>query len=125
MEKYYGSKKVESVEWNVATLEWWEIVNLTDRQLEYVFTTEALSDTEFRGLCLSKVTSDMFDVMDAHNIKKDDFQAMLTTLTGSYNFNFQKAVAKQFGTFNPELPIESCVGNIRMSDISNILKQDI
>lgn len=93
--------------------------------MEYVLTNELLTDTELRGLMISRMVSDMFDVMDAHNLKKDDFQAMLTTLTGSYNMNFQTAVAKQFGTYNPDLPIETCVGNIRMTDIANILKQDI
>lgn len=125
MEKYFGDKKVESIEWNVITLEWGKQVTLTDKQMEYSITDEALSDTEVRAVKISRMVSDMFDILDAHDLKKDDFQAMLTTLTGSYNANFQKAVAKQFGTYDPELPIETCVGNIRMSDISNILKQDI
>jgi len=93
--------------------------------MEYILTDKELTDTELRALVVSKIVSDMFDVLDNHDLKKDDFQAVLTTLTGSYNINFQNAVAKVFGTFNPELPVETCVGNIRMSNIASILKQGI
>ena len=120
--QYYGNKKVVSIDGTKIILETDEVVQLTEKQMEYMLTDNELTDTEFRALHISKTVSDMFDVLDAHNLKKDDFQAMLTTLTGSYNHNFQKAVAKQFWTYNEELPIETCVGNIRMSDIANILK---
>lgn len=119
--QYYGEQEVKSIDWNTITLSDDTQVTLTDKQLTYIITEEPKDLSETQILVTWQVVGEIMDLLDEHNVRKGDIDHIVQTIIGSYNENFIKATAKAFGTYDSNLSMYECTGNIRMSDIKNNL----
>lgn len=119
--QYIGEKVVKSIDNNIVTFEDDTQVTLNERQLTYLVTEEPKDASQMQMLVVGACVADIFDTLEKHDIRKDDFTNLVNVLVGSYNENFFKATAKAFGVYNENSTPTECVGNIKMSDIANVL----
>ena len=121
MNKYYGDSLIKEINGNTVILENGKEVYLNDTQLGYLVTDEPKDLTQLRWLMLDNVVPELFTVIEKHNIKKGDFQAILQSLVGGFNDAFNKAIGKAFGTYEEWLHPEYFIDNITVSDIQKFI----
>jgi len=122
MEKYIWEKQIQSIEGTKITFEDWTVKTYTEKQLSYIITDEPKDPTAFRTILIANIVPDLARVLEEHDIKKWDYQAVLNSLTYSYNNTFYEAVWRAFWTYEQDLAPEYFAENIRISDISRLRK---
>lgn len=120
--KYYWEKEIINVVDNTITLEWDKEIYLTDKQLSYLVTNEKQDLTQLQNLMIKNVNPELLNVLEAHNIRKWDFQAILATLVSSFNEWFNQAIWKAFWTYEEWIHSDNFTDNIRVSDIDKLMK---
>lgn len=120
--QFFWGKEIEKIVTNIVKFTDGTEKVLSDKQLEYLITDEPIDETQLRDLVLDNVVWDMLKVLEDHNVIKWHIQAIITTLVGSYNQNFNKAVGKAFWTYEEGKHPESYPEQISYLDILRMHK---
>lgn len=117
--KYIWEKVINSIdENNYVLFEDWSKEYFTDRQLEYIVTDEPKDATEFQKLVATKVTSEIMPILEKHNVKQKDVQAILETVISSFNEAIYEAIWRAFWTYDENAHYSHSFSEIKVSDIN-------
>lgn len=119
--KYIGTKEVKSIEDNIATFVDGDSMFITDKQQEYLVTSEPKNLTEEQDLVLVAVTKEVLDVLEEHNVKQSDMNAIWQNVLTSYTRSRLMAIWRAFGTYKEGLSPQYYEENVRISDIKKLL----
>ena len=119
--QYIWEKELLKIEGNLVTFKDGSTQEYTAKQMEYIVTDEPKDATAFQSLCLSAVTKDLLNVIEAHDVKKGDIDSMIQVLVWSYNESFMIAIGKAFWTYDENIHSSYYQENIRVSDIKKMI----
>jgi len=124
MDKYIGEKKVKGIEWNIVTFEDNSTKTLTDKQLTYMVTDEPKDLSAMRDLVIDNVSPEVFKVLEDHNIRYWDVDAILQSVLWWFHVAFWRAVWHKFGTFYEGWHIEDFKEDVDMALIKDAWKDN-
>lgn len=117
---FIGEKKVKDIKKWVVTFDDWSTVTITPKQEKYLVTKEEKDATALQSLVVNNVVPDVLQVLQEHNVRKGDINAVLQVTVSSYNRAFNEAVGKAFGTYKEWNSPEGFADDITMADIARI-----
>ena len=117
---YIGEKEIKWVKDCLVTYKDWTTQTFTEAQLQYVITKEPKDLSDFRDIVLKAVCNDMLDLLEKHDVKKWDVDAIWTMVIWSYNEAFSYAVGKAFWTFEEWRHVQYFMEDIKISDIKRL-----
>jgi len=77
MTRYFIDKKIDSINWNIVNFEDWTTKYFTDKELSYLITEEPKDLTQIRDLMLDNVVPEIIKILNEHNVRKWDIQAII------------------------------------------------
>jgi len=120
--QYIWEKEIVKIDGNFVEFTDGTVSKYTEKQLSYLVTEEPKDATQIRDLLLKAITPELLDILDKHDVRKWDLQAIFDTLFGSYNQTWYVAIAKAFWTYREWVYPETLVEDIRISHIKDIIK---
>lgn len=120
---FIWEKEVLSVEWSKVVFVDDTTVELTERQLQYLVTDEMKDATAYRDLVVKEAVSDMMKIIEAHNIKKSQLEAISNALIGWYHKVLAEAIGKAFWTYDETLHHSHYMEDISVKDILRVVNQ--
>ena len=115
--KYIWEQEIVNIVGNMVEFKDWIQEYYTDTQLWYLVTDEPKDLTQIRDIMLDNIIPDIMEIIEEHNIRKWDLQAIIQSIVWTYNNLFLTEVWKRFGTFRKWLHPEYFIENIRPSDM--------
>ena len=117
MEKYIGEKKIVNIVDNMVEFEDGSKGYYNDKQLWYLVTETPVDLTKLRDLMLDNVIPEIMGILENHNVRRWDLQAITQSVIWTYNEMFMTAIWKAFGTYREWIHPEYFTENIRPTDI--------
>ena len=121
--QYLWEQEVESISGNTVTFKDWSETVLTDKQLTYIITDEALDATKLRDLVTNNMVSEILLVIEEHDLRWWDIDNVIERLVNSLNAWFSVALWKAFWTFVDGKPHQYFKEDIRPSHIKKVLQE--
>ena len=125
MAQYIGEKEVVSIEDTIVTCKDWEeeeTIELTPRQLQYMITDEPKDATAVREMIIVEFARDMLQIIEQHDVRKWDIDAILNVLVQSYNGFFNTAIGKAMWTYDETKHHSLYIDELRVSDLKKFVK---
>lgn len=125
MAQYIGEKEVVSIEDTIVTCKDWEEeeeIELTPRQLQYMITDEPKDATAVREMIIVEFARDMLQIIEQHDVRKWDIDAILNVLVQSYNGFFNTAIGKAMWTYDETKHHSLYIDELRVSDLKKFVK---
>lgn len=125
MVQYIGEKEVVSIEDTIVTCKDWEeeeTIELTPRQLQYMITDEPKDATAVREMIIVEFARDMLQIIEQHDVRKWDIDAILNVLVQSYNGFFNTAIGKAMWTYDEAKHHSLYIDELRVSDLKKFVK---
>lgn len=119
--QYIWEKEIKNVENDFVEFVDWTVETYNQEQQSYLITEKPADATKLQDLMLKNVVPKILDILDKHNIRKWDLQAILEVVVESYNHTWHLAVAKAFWTYREWVHFESLIWDIRVSDIKKMI----
>lgn len=118
---YIWEKQVKWIKKNVVTFMDGSIETYTEKQLSYMITKEPQDLTQSRDLLLKMIVPEVMDVLEKHNIRKWDLDAILHMVIASYNNTWDIAIGKAFWTYKEWTSPEYFQEDIKVSDLKRLI----
>lgn len=120
---YIWEKEVKKVDGLVVEFADGTTKEYTERQLQYLVTDETKDATAYRDLIVKEVVIDMMKIIEAHNVKKSQLDAICNSLIGWYHKVLSEAIGKAFWTFDETMHHSHYMEDISVQDILRVVNQ--